>query len=97
MLCTDWYKRKSHNFYDIPYSTYQKLEALIMNEKINDITLWVCDSNFNEDKARCIYDMLRKSKVQQFTFINGVIDIDYGTGHYSTFTEYMKPIRALPI
>ena len=47
MLCTDWYKRKAHNFYDIPYSTYQKLEALIMNEKINDITLWVCDSNFN--------------------------------------------------
>lgn len=41
--------------------------------------------------------MLRKSKVQQFTFINGVIDIDYGTGKYSTFTEYMKPIKALPI
>ena len=64
---------------------------------MRSITLVVTDSTFDRTKAKVLYDMLSRSAVKGFSFINMASNNNYENNEWSDFKYNMKPIKNLPI
>jgi NADH/NAD ratio-sensing transcriptional regulator Rex len=69
-MCCGWWKKIVSAAFNVPISTYQKLEALLASPTIRSVTLTVCDSAFDKNKAQYLYNMLSRSNVKGFNFTN---------------------------
>ena len=96
MYC-GWWKKTVNPGYSVPLSTYQKLEALIFDPLLRSLTLVVCDSTFDQTKARLLHDMLSKSNIKGFTFTKLAPNNNFNNSEWSDFKDNMKPIKTLPM
>lgn len=84
-MCCDWWKKIVYPAFDVPESTYRALGNLIFAPNIQTITLNVNDNRFNKTKAQILYDMLSRSRLRGFTFVNSAMYFDYENNEYSNF------------
>lgn len=85
LLCCDCYKRCASAIYDIPESVYLSLGKLINGPNIRNLTLNVTDSNFGAQKAQILFQMIERSGLRGFTFINSAGSFDVNGKNYSSF------------
>jgi hypothetical protein len=97
IMCCDWWKKIAYPLYEIPIKTYQLLQFVIQRPELTSLTLLICDSNFDSQKAKILYDLLSKSNIKTFKLYNGAGHMDYKANEFSTFEFNMKPIKMLPI
>lgn len=94
-MCCDWWKRCTYAAYTISPSVYMSLGKLFRATNLKNITISVVDNNFDEGKARILYNLLAESRVRGFTFINGAGNYDFLSNEYSNFVANMRPIKTL--
>ncbi len=83
--------------YNVPLSTYKKLEVLIRNPSVNSVTLTVCDSAFTKEKTDYLYHLVSTSSLKGFTFTNVATPNNFEGDEYDDFKKNMKPFKKLPI
>ena len=76
-MCCNWWKRCTYAAWTISASVYMSLGNLIRAPNLRNITVTVVDNNFDEAKARILYNSLAESRTRGFTFINGAGNYDF--------------------
>ena len=94
-MCCDWWKKCTYAIYDIPESIYQSLDNLTRGGSIKNLTLKVVDNCFTAQKASILYNIIERSSLKGFTFINSAQAFDFNQNEYSHFEANMMPIKTL--
>jgi hypothetical protein len=94
-LCMDWWKRCTYPIYTISANAYLNLGKFFRSHNLRNVTLTVVDNNFDQAKARILFNLLAESQVRGFTFINNAGNFDYQSNEYSQFVANMIPIKKL--
>ncbi len=94
-MCCDWWRRCTFPAYTISAGVYMSLGKLLRAPNLKNITINVIDNNFDEGKARILYNMLAESRVRGFTFVNGAGHYNFLGNEYSNFVANMRPIKSL--
>lgn len=76
-LCCDWWQKFVYPAFDIPIATYYSLQRIFSSYSLQTMTLTVVDNRFGADKCQAIYDMLSRSQIKGFTFMNNTGRYDY--------------------
>ena len=71
------------------------LGRILRAPNLRNITISVADSNFDDVKARILYNLLVESRVRGFTFINTAGNHDYLNREFTDFVKNMRPIKTL--
>lgn len=93
-LCCDWWKRKVNKLYNVDNQGYDALTELIRKCQAYELYLMVEDNFFNRSKAEVIIESLQGSSVRNFVFSNVAGGFDADNRNYSSFTQYMRPIKS---
>lgn len=97
-MCCDWWLKMTYPSFDVPESTYQALQALVCNSSLQVLTISVVDNYLGPQKCQILYEMLSRSRLKGFTFVNGAGHYDMTKNNeYSNFINNMKAIKKLPI
>ena len=83
-MCCDWWKRMVYPTYNVPYSSYGAIENLLRLPNLQNLTLSVNDNGLDQQKINLLYDLVSRSQLRSFTFINnaGMLDLT-GANEYS--------------
>lgn len=76
-MCCDWWKRCTYPAFNIDINLYLALSRILKAPNIRNLTLTITDNNFNNAKARVIYNSLTESRVKGFTFVNMAGNYDF--------------------
>lgn len=76
-MCMDWWKRCTYAAFQIDINLYLALTKLLKAPNIRNLTLTVTDNNFNNAKARVLFNGLTESRVKGFTFVNAAGNYDF--------------------
>lgn len=82
---TDCWKRRVYPAESIDAAIYNKLAILLKSPHLQNLKLTVNDSNFNQEKATILIDLIKISALEHFEFINQAGAYDYEEPSYSTF------------
>lgn len=94
-MCCDWWKRCTYPAFTISANVYLSLGKILRAPNLRNITINVTDNNFDQGKARILYNLVSESRVMGFTFINRAMNYDYLGNEYSQFAANMRPIKTL--
>lgn len=67
---TDCWKRRVYPAESIDAAIYSKLVILLNSPRLQSLKLTVNDSNFGQEKATILIDLIRTSALEHFEFIN---------------------------
>ena len=83
-MCCDWWKRMVNPTYNVPYSSYGAIENLLRLPNLQNLTLSVNDNGLDQQKINLLYDLVSRSQLRSFTFVNsaGMLDLT-GANEYS--------------
>lgn len=95
-MCCDWWVKCVSPAFSIAPSAYISLNRLFQSPNLRAITLTVVDNTFDANKARILYDLISKTKINAFTFLNKAGNYNFYDNEYSNFVKHMKPIKQLP-
>ena len=96
-MCCDWWMSLTYPAFDVPENTYRALAYLLNGTPIQTLVLCVTDNRLNKQKCQVLYELLSRSHLKGFTFINMAMNFDFEANEYSNFVENMRPIKQLPI
>ena len=94
-MCCNWWIKCTYPAWNISPTVYMALGRIFRAPNLRNITISVIDNNFDDVKARILYNLLAESRVRGFTFINAAATYDYLNREYSDFVKNMRPIKTL--
>ena len=94
-MCCDWWMSLTYPSFDVPETTYRSL-AYLINTPIQNLVLIVTDNRLTRQKCQIIYELLSRSQLKGFNFLNRAKNYDFENNEYSGFVENMRPIKQLP-
>jgi hypothetical protein len=94
-MCCNWWKKCTYPAWNISPGVYMALGRILRAPNLRNITISVVDSNFDDVKARILYNLLVESRVRGFTFINAAGNYDYLNREFTDFVKNMRPIKTL--
>lgn len=97
-MCCDWWKKIVHPTYEISVETYNDIGRFISkNSTMNNLTLRVADNAFNAEKANILAEVIKRSNLTGFTFVNIAVPFNHLQNEAADFINNMAPIKSLGI
>jgi hypothetical protein len=84
-MCCDWWMSLTYPAFDVPENTYRALAQLINGTPLQTLVISVTDNRLTKQKCQILYDLLSRSQLKGFTFINRALNFDFEHNEYSGF------------
>jgi hypothetical protein len=84
-MCCDWWMSLTYPAFDVPENTYRALAQLIIGTPLQSLVISVTDNRLTKQKCQILYELLSRSHLKGFTFINQAMNFDFEHNEYSGF------------
>lgn len=76
-MCCDWWMSLTYPAFDVPENTYRALAQLINGTPLQTLVISVTDNRLTKQKCQILYDLLSRSQLKGFTFVNRALNFDF--------------------
>jgi len=70
IMCMNCWNKCVFSAYSITSNVYTKLDKLFEAPRMRNMILTINDNTFDAEKATILYNLIEKSQIKKFTFMN---------------------------